>query len=635
MIRTDWLYTRLGKVLIDAVILTGAFSTGYLLRFEGHVPPEYMRQAIGLGPYALTFTLALHALAGNYNRVWRYTDLRDLLALFRVMLVPALCAFTLRLTVPDPYMIFRLPFSVISSSTSLGLIGMASVRLIRRFVYERQRRFRHPNAQLPVRRVLIVGAGDAGTRLAKDLDRRPDARVIGFADDDGSKHGTRIDGLPVHGTTSAISRLIVEHRVDEVIVALPSSAQGQIRAIVAEAEQTPARVRILPAEERRVRDHVSGRIRDVGIEDLLPRKAVSFDLRAREALDAYCGRRVLVTGAGGSVGSELSRQLREIGPRALMLVDQDENNLFEIDSDLIDLGFEREQIQRFIVDVRDAAAMREIFAEHRPEVVLHAAAFKHVPLLEAHVTEAVENNVLATASLVDLSIEFGVPRFVLISTDKAVRPTSVMGATKRAAELVVQSAAARHGVRFSCVRFGNVLDSRGSVIPIFRRQIARGGPVTVTDEQATRYFMTLAEAAQFVLRAGAIGRGGDVLVLDMGEPVRIVDLARDLIHMSGLREPEDIQIKFVGLRPGERLHEELADHGALTRTGFDDILEAGTSVVSCEWVDQMLSDLRAGVRGRDVRGLLQVLGREQIGLETIGSQDADVKPGRLRLMSQR
>jgi FlaA1/EpsC-like NDP-sugar epimerase len=634
MIRTDWLYTRLGKALIDALIFTGAFATAYLFRFEGRVPPEYVRQAVGLGPYALAFTVGLHALGGTYNRVWRYTDLRDLVAFFGVTLVPALCAFTLRITVPDPYTIFRLPISVISTSTTLGFIGCASVRLVRRFVYERQRRLQHPDAPLPVRRVLIVGAGDVGSRLANDLRGRPDMRIVGFADDDQRKLGTVIDGVPVRGTVSVISRLIAEHRVDDVIVALPQSAQAKIRAIVAEAEQTPARVRILPRGDDRLSDRVSGRIREVRIEDLLPRKIVSFDLRSREVVEAYSGRRVLVTGAGGSVGSEVCRQLVAIGPRSVLLLDQDENNLFEIYSDLVDLRFERRQIRRFIVDARDAPSVREIFAEHRPEVVLHAAAFKHVPLLEERVVEAVENNVLATAQLVRRSVEFGVSRFVLISTDKAVRPTSVMGATKRAAELVVQSAAARHGVRFSCVRFGNVLDSRGSVLPIFRRQIARGGPVTVTHEQATRYFMTLSEAAQFVLRAGAIGRGGDVLVLNMGQPVKIVDLARELIHLSGLREPEDIQIKFVGLRPGERLHEELAENGALTRTNNDDIFEAGTSVVSCEWVDQMLADLEAGVQNRHSGTLLKILSRPPIGLEWYEASEGDSRPvGRLRLLS--
>jgi len=348
-------------------------------------------------------------------------------------------------------------------------------------------------------------------------------------------------------------------------------------------------------------------------------------------VDTYRGRRVMVTGAGGSIGSELARQLVRLEPSALLLLDHDENNLFETCSDVIHLGWPTDRVVPLMIDLRNSEDLRRVFVEQRPEVILHAAAFKHVPLLEAHPLEAIENNVLATASLADLAMEFGVGAFVLISTDKAVHPTSIMGATKRAAELLIQQAA-MHGLPASCVRFGNVLDSSGSVVPIFRRQIARGGPVTVTHRDATRYFMTIEEASHLVLQAGSLDGTGGVFVLDMGAPVRIIDLARDLIRLAGLREPEDIEIRFVGFRPGERLHERLTYEGTeLLPTVFEGVLLAPPSAEGAYVNVHLRSTLRDAVMRRDEALARRVLASEPIGMERQGDAEVVVDPPRVRV----
>jgi FlaA1/EpsC-like NDP-sugar epimerase len=407
-------------------------------------------------------------------------------------------------------------------------------------------------------------------------------------------------------------------------------ADGALRELMNVCDEIPVRMRAL-APVNDVAGHVSGRLRDLRIEDLLPRKVATFDAAGPTVVDTYRGRRVMVTGAGGSIGSELARQLVRLEPSALLLLDHDENNLFETCSDVMHLGWPADRVADLMIDLRRPDDLRRVFAEQQPEVVLHAAAFKHVPVLEAHPLEAVENNVLATANLADLAMEFGVRTFVLISTDKAVQPTSIMGATKRAAELVIEQAAVG-GLPASCVRFGNVLDSRGSVVPIFRRQIARGGPVTVTHRDATRYFMTIDEAAHLVLQAGSLDGTGRVFVLDMGAPVRIVDLAGDLIRLAGLREPEDIEIQVVGLRPGERLHERLTYDGTeLTPTIFEGILAAPASAVGLETSMRLRSALRDAVVYRDEALARRVLAAEPIGMETEGAAEVVVDPARMRV----
>jgi len=407
------------------------------------------------------------------------------------------------------------------------------------------------------RRVLIVGAGDAGTHLVREMQSNPDFRMapVGFIDDDRSKHGTVIYGVPVLGDRTLIPTAVKAHQAHEVIIAMPAAPGEEIQEIKRICDEDRIPVRIIPGTQAILTGQVSVRqAREIQIEDLLRREPIHTDLNQVRRL--LHGRRVLVTGAGGSIGSELCRQIAWCDPSSIVLLGHGENSLFRINREL------REQYpdlsQRvFVGDIRDRARLEPLFREFQPEVVFHAAAHKHVTLMEDNPEEAVTNNVLGTRVLVELSEAHNVERFVLISTDKAVNPTSVMGATKRVAELLVKEAALRTGRCFVSVRFGNVLGSRGSVVLIFQEQIRRGGPVTVTHPEARRYFLTIPEAVQLVLQAVTLGQGGEVFILNMGKPVSILELARHMIELSGLRPDEDVPIAFTGLHPGEKISEEL------------------------------------------------------------------------------
>jgi FlaA1/EpsC-like NDP-sugar epimerase len=405
--------------------------------------------------------------------------------------------------------------------------------------------------------VLIAGAGSAGESIARELRQNPRNGIlpVGFADDDRSKHGHRLHGLPVLGSLADIPGIVRRERVQEVVIALPSAPGTVVREIVRLAAEAGVKTRTVPS----LSDLISGRVqasalRQVEIQDLLRRTPVQTKLEQAHG-QAY-GRTVLVTGAGGSIGSELCRQLARLGPERLILLGHGENSIFDVRQELTD-SFPAVALESVILDVRDREGLERVFDRFQPFSVFHAAAHKHVPLMESNVAEAVTNNVLGTKNMVELAAASGAEHFVLISTDKAVRPTSVMGATKRVAEQIVQETAELTGRNFVSVRFGNVLGSRGSVVPTFLRQIAAGGPVTVTHPEMRRYFMTISEAVQLVLQAGAIGKGGEVFVLDMGEPMKVMDLATDLIRLSGLEVDRDIEIRFSGARPGEKLYEEL------------------------------------------------------------------------------
>jgi len=402
-----------------------------------------------------------------------------------------------------------------------------------------------------------VGAGKAGVLAAREILSRGDIQfdVRGFVDDDPAKQGAVIHDLRVLGTTEDLPRLVEKLKIAQVVITIARITRGDILRIIDICQKVPVKVRIIPGlyEIIQGKVHVT-RIRNVRIEDLLGREPVMLDQQQVAAFVA--GKRVMVTGAGGSIGSELARQVARFGPSQLLLVDRAEFGLFSIDLELRRLWPEL-SIVPVVADVGEEARVRSVFSAYLPQVVLHAAAHKHVPMMETNPVEAIKNNVLATRLLGEIAGESGVEAFVLISTDKAVRPTSVMGASKRVAELVVQDLALRHATRFVAVRFGNVIGSAGSVVPIFCEQIRRGGPVTVTHPDMRRYFMTIPEAAQLVLQAGAMGEGGEIFILDMGDPVRILDLAIAMITLSGLKPFEEMDIVFTGLRPGEKLHEEL------------------------------------------------------------------------------
>jgi FlaA1/EpsC-like NDP-sugar epimerase len=614
----SFLYTRVNRVAIDAAAIALSLYAAYLFRFDGAIWPEYLHQLFSLMPYVVGLTLLSFWAFGVYRFVWRYVSVREAVVIFAALSCTTVAWTGLRLFVPRELFLLRMPLGVIATELVLTFLATMGVRLLRRMLYERSsmRRFATPAVRS---RVLLIGAGAAGVTVAREIAARPDLRMVaaGFLDDDPRKRHTTIQGIKVLGATSDLARIAAIQQVDLAVITFSNAAGGDIRRVTQLCQEAHLPVRIVPGIHEILREGVSpGKVREVQIEDLLARDVVTFDGPMPELERTYRGRTILVTGAGGSIGSELCRALAALEPGRLVLLDKDENSVFEIHREMARLLGGTERLRPVIMDIRRKDALRRLFGEVRPEVVLHAAAHKHVPLMEELIAEAVDNNVLGTAGLVETAIEFETRAFVMLSTDKAVNPTSVMGATKRLAEMVIQAAAQHAGVRFSCVRFGNVLGSRGSVVPIFKQQIAAGGPVLVTHADVTRYFMTIPEAAQLVIQAGSLGRHGEIFVLDMGEPVRVIDLARDLIRLSGLREGEDIEIKVTGLRPGEKLYEELLVSEEGTRaTKFRKIFIAPSRPVAWEQVRQLLQQLEQTVQGGDGEALVSLMASLPIGYE--------------------
>lgn len=534
------------------LLFASAYVGAFAVRFDLTIPDTWLSVMWKGLPIILGIKLAVFGIFKMYQGWWRYVSLYDLLDLARALAVSgalflALCIFGDVLS--PPRSIYVLDFGL-----SLVLIGGArgSLRLIREAL----------TAYLPSspdrQNVLIIGAGDTGETLLREVNKNINLpyKVIGFLDDAPNKQGLKIQNATVLGPIDRLKHFVDKHNVSTVLIAMPSASSEQLRRVVELSKQSHVETKILPAVENILSADFSVRqLREVSISDLLGREPVRLDM---QSIGRFLqGRRVLVTGAGGSIGSELCRQVLRFAPAELVMVEMAETPLFFIHKEL---RAEHEDILvPYVSSICDKARMREIFNQHQPDVILHAAAYKHVPLMEANPCEAVKNNIEGTQVIAELASELQVGTFVLISTDKAVNPTSVMGATKRITELLIMSIQRReeNQTRFCAVRFGNVLGSNGSVVPIFREQIKKGGPVTVTHQEMTRYFMTIPEAVQLVLQAGAFGQGGEIFILDMGEPVKIADLARDMIRLSGLTEDE-IEITYTGIRPGEKLFEELA-----------------------------------------------------------------------------
>jgi FlaA1/EpsC-like NDP-sugar epimerase len=556
------------QAFLDLTVLLLAFVAAYLLRFDFRIPPEEIRNFITQMPLVVLLQFVALTIAGARSSIWRYTDLAHVKSFLYAALGSLLVIALLRLGLPKPHQAWRVPLSVNLIDVLLAFGGAYAMRVLRRAEYE----YKQKRAQLRrringngnghshhKRSVLLIGAGRAGSLAAKEIEARGDLdlEIKGFVDDDRSKLGRSIlQGRRVLGTTRDLPRLVHVHGINHVVITIAHASRHEIHRIVKICESIPVKVRIIPELYEIIEGRVEiSRIRDVEIEDLLGREPVQLDTESI-SLELQ-GKTVMVTGAGGSIGSELARQVQRFAPAHLLLVERAEFALFDIDSELRAQN-PAQSIVPLVADVGDESRMRGIFSLYRPDVVIHSAAHKHVPLMESNSTEAVQNNTLNTRLLADMAGEFRAEVFVLISTDKAVRPTSIMGATKRAAELVVQDLNPQYDTRFVAVRFGNVIGSAGSVIPIFREQIRNGGPVTITDKRMKRYFMTIPESAQLVLQASVIGQGGEVFILHMGEPVRILDLAETLITLSGLKPYEDIQIIETGVRPGEKLYEELS-----------------------------------------------------------------------------
>ena len=524
------------------------------LRFEGFEwPAGYLQTVSTFALLTLPVRIFIAWRTRLYSRLWKHASVTELERILTAALASAAINFAVGIGMHEWFALtpHRMPYSALTLDAMLSIAVLATPRLAVRFLHARRKR------EGEGVRTIVVGAGSSGQMIAREAvsSDRAHFEVVAFVDDDKSKHGQLLNGIKVEGRIDELPRLIRELGATEVIIAMPSARGNLVRRVVELATQAGARTRTVPS----LADLVSGRIevtalRPVEIQDLLRRAPITTDSTTVRTLAE--GRTVLVTGAGGSIGAELCRQIADLKPELLVLLDHSENQMFEIEGELRRRNPSL-KIAPVIADIRDDGRVQQIFERYRPFAVFHAAAHKHVPLMEENLIEAVTNNVLGTRNVVEASIEHGVTHFVLISTDKAVRPTSMMGATKRLAELIVRLAAARESRHFVAVRFGNVLGSRGSVVPTFMAQIERGGPVTVTHPDMRRFFMTIPEAVQLVMQAGALGAGGELFVLDMGDPVKISDLARDLIRLSGLEEGTDIEIRYTGIRPGEKLYEEV------------------------------------------------------------------------------
>jgi len=570
VIRNKNFYARL---LLDAVLVTMAYFSAYLLRFEGQPPLNHWAQFKSTLPFLIPFKLICFFIFGLYRGMWRYTSLVDLRNIFNAS---SLSSIIIVLSILFLYRFHGYSRSVFVIDWVFTLLFIGGIRVaIRIFLGDRSPLLwtlsSRKSPSTKKKRLMIIGAGNSGEKILREIRETPSIKLepVGLLDDDLSKQGMTIHGVPVLGTVDDIRRIRKEF--DEILIATPSVRGEKMRRIVSLCEETGKQFRTLPGIGELIEGKISVMaIRKVHMEDLLDREEIHLD---EEEIRQYIkDKRILITGAGGSIGSELVRQVCRFHPGAIAFMEFSEENLFKIAMEC-KRRFEFIPTSEFLLDIKNRASVSRAFREFVPDVVFHAAAYKHVPLQELNPWETTFNNVLGTRNLVEVALENKVERFVLVSSDKAVRPSSVMGATKRVAEMLVECVNNKAATRFMAVRFGNVLWSSGSVIPTFQKQISMGSPVTVTHPEITRYFMSISEAAQLILQAGAMGEGNEIFILDMGKSMRIVDLARDLIRLSGFEPDRDIPIKFTGLRPGEKLYEELITEGeGIVATNHEKVL---------------------------------------------------------------
>lgn len=575
--------------LLDILLMIGAAWLSVLIRFSG-VPytslMKYVSAVVLEFPILLLCAFICYLLFHLYNRIWKYAGVKDILTI----LAANFCGVILYVTLTS-FIGRSLPRSIFAMTFAVTAILQIFSRILLRLSYQISGKEATGKKE---KNVLIVGAGNAGYLIAQDIIQSGDLRkIVGFVDDDPDKQGKRLGGFKVLGDRYAIAELVDAYEVEEILIAIPSLHPEQLQEIANICSVSGCKVQILPEFLRNLSAGALGvkELRPLNIEDLLGRESVELDVK--EIGKYLTGKIVLVTGAGGSIGSEICRQVLRFQPEQILLLGRGENSIYEIHQELKNKCNE-EQLLPLIVNITDRDKLENVFQEFHPQVVFHAAAHKHVPLMEHQPEEAIYNNVFGSYNVGDLAGRYHCERLVLISTDKAVNPTSVMGATKRVTEMVMQALNLRYPeTKYVAVRFGNVLGSRGSVVPLFKKQIAAGGPLTVTDPEMKRYFMTIPEASKLVLSAAALGDGGEVFVLNMGEPVKIVDLARNMIRLSGLVPDKDIQIKFTGLRPGEKLFEELlaAEDGTVSTDNkliFKAVIKAPDETVFWERIKELI-----------------------------------------------
>lgn len=537
-------------MLLDLILINLAGIAALALRFDFSIPESYLRTYIDHAIYITIIMFLVQYLCNLYQSLWEYASIEELLSV-----VFSSCIGMFIIAGIFLFVDVNLPRSFYPIACLLNMTFVGGSR----FAYRALRKLKVMGAAEngSFRRVMIIGGGKAGALMIKEMRANPQIKKIPIAviDDDRTKFKRTIHGVPILGTREDIRRIAEEKKIEEIIIAIPSARKSEIRELVKLCKHTKCRLRTLPGVYELIDGQVDiKKIRDVNIEDLLGREPISVNL---SQISGYLSNEVvLVTGGGGSIGSELCRQIAGYKPKQLLLLDIYENNAYEIQNELLH-KHKNLDLKVFIASVRDRRRIEQIFRTYKPTVVFHAAAHKHVPLMEDNPTEAIKNNVFGTLNVAELADKYNSKKFVLISTDKAVNPTNIMGATKRVAEMIIQALDRKSDTEYVAVRFGNVLGSNGSVIPVFKKQIAEGGPVTVTHPDIIRYFMTIPEAVQLVVQAGAMAKGGEIFVLDMGEPVRIADLASDLIKLSGFEPEIDIKIEYTGLRPGEKLYEEL------------------------------------------------------------------------------
>lgn len=584
--------------MLDIIIITVAPYLALLLRFEGVVGSRQYQMVYEYLPGIILIRLLTFYFFGLYNRLWRYASIHELLAIVSAVTVSSVLVFIYMFGMGS-----KLPRSIpiITWLIVIALVGLS--RLFLRVLYM-LRKTRNESCS----KVLIIGAGDAGAMIARELRQRfyDTKNLIGFIDDDRNKTKHKLFGVPVLGTRDNLPEVVCKYGVTEIIIAIPSANGERLREIFKACRETKCTVKTAPGLYEIIDGQVTvDQLRNIDLEDILRRDPVKLDLG--QIAGYLTGKRVLVTGAGGSIGSELCRQIAKMSPSHITLLGKGENSIYEIHQELT-AKFPHLTIEPVIADVRDQRRIFTIFSRVQPQVVFHAAAHKHVPLMEAQPAEAVQNNIFGTQTVAEAADRVNVEKFVLISTDKAVNPTSVMGATKRVAEMIIQNMNRISSTNYVAVRFGNVLGSRGSVIPLFKKQILKGGPITITHPDMKRYFMTIPEASQLVLQAGALAQGGEVFVLDMGEPVKIVDMANDLIELSGLEPGRDIVIQFTGLRPGEKLFEELltAEEGT-SSTKHEKIYVANLRAVDERKFQQAMIMLKTDMQSDEIIHILTEL----------------------------
>lgn len=557
LFRKSILKRRIFFFLSDVLLLSISLYFSFWLRFNSEIPPAYQKSLIYYIIIALFLKLSFLALFNLYDISWRFVSLNNLIQVFKALSLGSLSLgmilYILRLTAP--FKTAQFPRSVLLIDFIISLILISTLRSIKRIILEGFRKSFKSGAEYI--KVLIVGAGSAGEQLSRDMLRNNKSSYfpIGFIDDDPSKKGIKIHGIPVLGNRNDIPKIIQNHQIEDVLIALPSASSKDIRNIVKIIRETGivAKIKILPSTNDLIDGKVTlSDIQEIKLADLLGRAAVNIDYKTIK--DLIQNKKVMITGAGGSIGSELTKAALQFNPKSMVILDIDETEIYHLMNNLkLSIG----PAIPVVGDIRDKDKMETIFSRHTPEIVLHAAAYKHVPILEYYPEEALKTNLMGTKTVAELSIKHHVEKFILISSDKAINPTSIMGATKRACEELLKILNQENKTIFVSVRFGNVLGSRGSVVPMFQEQIKRGGPITVTHPEMKRYFMITSEAVLLVLEAAAIGEGGEVFILDMGEQVKIVDLATEMIKLSGYQHDRDIPIVYTQRRPGEKLYEEI------------------------------------------------------------------------------